>query len=66
MTYLIDVNLPISFSQIKTITCLFIKDLSDAMPDNEIWQMAIANNTPYLPVIKTSTIGPFNRSYYLK
>jgi predicted nuclease of predicted toxin-antitoxin system len=44
MTYLVDVNLPISFLQINTITCLFVKDISDEMPDSEIWQMAIANN----------------------
>ncbi len=44
MTYLIDVNLLVSFLQIRTITCLFVKDLSDEMPDSKIWKMAIANN----------------------
>ena len=43
MTYFIDVNLPKSFSLIKTISCLFVKDFSDEMPDNEIWKMAYAN-----------------------
>jgi len=43
MTYLIDVNLPVRFSHIKTINCLFVKDLTDEMPDSEIWEMATAN-----------------------
>ncbi|HWZ02060.1 MAG TPA: DUF5615 family PIN-like protein [Mucilaginibacter sp.] len=44
MTYLIDVNLPESFLRLKTITCLFVKNLSDQMPDSEIWNTALANN----------------------
>lgn len=44
MTYLIDVNLPASFSHIKTINCVFIKDISDEMTDNKIWKMAVDNN----------------------
>ena len=43
MIYLIDVNLPKSFSLIETISCSFVKDLSDEMPDNEIWKMALAS-----------------------
>jgi len=44
MTYLIDVNLPKSFSQIEIISCLYVKDLSNEMPDNEIWKLALLNN----------------------
>ena len=43
MTYFVDVNLPKSFSLIKNISCLFVKDFSDEMPDNEIWKLAISN-----------------------
>jgi predicted nuclease of predicted toxin-antitoxin system len=43
MTYLVDVNLPKSFSLIEQISCLFITDISDEMPDSEIWKMALAN-----------------------
>ena len=43
MTYLIDVNLSKSFSQL-TISCLFVKDITDEMPDSEIWTMAVTND----------------------
>ncbi|HEY2583748.1 MAG TPA: DUF5615 family PIN-like protein [Mucilaginibacter sp.] len=43
MIYLVDVNLPISFSQIKTISYLFVKDVSDEVPDSEIWETALTN-----------------------
>src|ERR1700740_2329611 len=44
MTYIVDVNLPKSFSSIKAISCVFVKDISDEMPDTEIWKLALAND----------------------
>ncbi len=44
MTYIVDVNLPKSFSSIKAISCVFVKDISDEMPDGEIWNLALAND----------------------
>jgi predicted nuclease of predicted toxin-antitoxin system len=44
MTYIVDVNLPKSFFSINAISCIFVKDVSDEMPDNEIWKLALAND----------------------
>ena len=41
MKYLVDVNLPRSFSSIEGISCKFITDIADDMPDNDIWHLAI-------------------------
>jgi predicted nuclease of predicted toxin-antitoxin system len=44
MNYLVDVNLPKSFSSIKLISCVFVTDISDEMPDSEIWDFALVHN----------------------
>jgi predicted nuclease of predicted toxin-antitoxin system len=41
MIYLVDVNLPLRFFSIKSISCVYVKSLSDEMPDSEIWNLAL-------------------------
>jgi len=44
MNFLVDVNLPKSFSSIKLISCVFVTDLSDEMPDGKKWDLALAHD----------------------
>jgi len=41
MICLVDVNLPKSFSRLISVSCIFITDVWDGMPDSEIWKMAL-------------------------
>jgi len=66
MTCLVDVNLPKSFSLIETISCFFVKDFSDEMPDNEIWKLAIANGYTVLTRDKDFYYRAMQSKYFLK
>jgi predicted nuclease of predicted toxin-antitoxin system len=44
MKFLVDINLPAIFSVFNHDNFLFVKDISDTLPDTEIWQLALENN----------------------
>jgi|GEM_PF-1117709 len=44
MIFFVDINLPASFTYFSNSNFLFIKDISDTLPDTEIWEIALKNN----------------------
>jgi predicted nuclease of predicted toxin-antitoxin system len=44
MIFFVDINLPSSFEYFAQDNFLFIKDISDTLPDIEIWKTALENN----------------------
>ena len=43
MIFFVDINLPASFVYFAQDNFLFIKDISDTLPDTEIWDIAVNN-----------------------
>jgi predicted nuclease of predicted toxin-antitoxin system len=44
MIYLVDINLPKEFSFFKNGNFVFVKDISNSLPDGEIWNLALGKN----------------------
>ena len=44
MIYFVDINLPKEFSFFQTGNFVFVKDISNSLPDSEIWDLALENN----------------------
>lgn len=44
MIFFVDINLPASFVYFAQDNFLFIKDISDTLPDTEVWKIAVKNN----------------------
>ncbi len=44
MIYLIDINLPKEFSFFQTGNFVFVKDISNSLPDSKIWDLALEKN----------------------
>ena len=49
MIYFVDINLPKEFSFFQTGNFVFVKDISDSLPDKEIWNIAVEKNDVILP-----------------
>lgn len=44
MIYFVDINLPKEFSFFQTGNFVFVKDISNSLPDKEIWDLALEQN----------------------
>lgn len=55
MIYLVDINLPKEFSFFKNGNFVFVKDISNSLPDGEIWNLALGKITPFLSATKIFT-----------